>query len=242
MDNRTPVVGVFDDVLYLEDTYKLLSGNENPEDSVQLVNAYIDRWIRDMVVLNKARKQLEDKGSIDELVESYRNSLILHNYEEQIVTSMLDTVVDKESIESHFNKHKKDFLLNNDVFEISAIISGTELKDQELLVEFKDESDTVSSRWFYRYDFVEESKLKLILDLTDGNVGLNQIFTRKLNNGDNLYLYTHNRVESGEVAPLKFVEKQIQKLILHKRKIALLARIKDQQYREAIKKKLVKYY
>lgn len=239
---KTPIVGVFSDILFLEDTQKILSGNEDLQDSAQLVNAYIDRWVREKVMLNEARRQLKDEETLAELVESYKNSLILHNYEEQVVAAMLDTLVGRDSIESYFLRHEKDFILNNDIYEVSAIISKQKLSPESLVANFEKEQDTASSQWYYCHDFIEASQLKLIFERTEDNLPLNKVMEKNLNHSDNLYLYIHRKVEQGNVAPLAFVEKQVRKLILHKRKIKLLEKTKDQHYREAMKKKEVRFY
>jgi len=60
-------------------------------------------------------------------------------------------------------------------------------------------------------------------------------------NGVEWRLLLLEEVPEGEIAPLLFVRDEIEKLILHRRKIKLLQKIKEDNYQKALKKNRIKY-
>ena len=54
-----------------------------PKDSLAIIQAYIERWTRDTLLLNEAEQNIPSDLNIDKLVRDYRASLIRHNYEKR---------------------------------------------------------------------------------------------------------------------------------------------------------------
>jgi len=85
------------------------------EDSALIINAFIEHWARDAVVLKEAERNLPKDLDIEKLVEDYRASLLRDNFERMLIASELDTFVPREQIESYYGNAKGDYLLKTDL-------------------------------------------------------------------------------------------------------------------------------
>ena len=62
VDKEKPLLRVFDNYLYPSDIEGLVKGNISEEDSIAIVDNYINQWIQQMVVLDKAKNIKELHG------------------------------------------------------------------------------------------------------------------------------------------------------------------------------------
>ena len=114
------VAQVYDYTLYQSDLEGLVPDGISSEDSMSIVDNYVDQWIRQMVILAKAEKNVKD--DLSKQLNEYRNSLLTYAYEQQMVDQMLDTNISEEQIQEYYNEHSGDFLLK------SAIVKAVYVK------------------------------------------------------------------------------------------------------------------
>ena len=77
----------------------------------------MEKWLRENVFISEAEKQLPKNIDLDQLIEDYRSSLMLYNYKQKIIESELDTNVSEPQLESYYQEHKSDFLLNESLIK-----------------------------------------------------------------------------------------------------------------------------
>ena len=241
------LVQVYDEFLYEKDIKNLLSGEETPEDSALIINAYIERWLRNQVMLYEAARQIEDMKSIDDLVEDYKNSLILYDYEEQLTTARLDTVVRENEIKEYYIEHQKDFVLNQNIVGLMWW-QDVQVNDENLDIEalrdslrngslsFKPVADSLGQMDYFSY----RDLTRKFPELDPANLP-GQPFSIS-RNGTGWTVVLLEKVAEGATAPLPFVRDEIEKLILHRRKIKLLQKIKEDNYQRALKRNQIKYF
>lgn len=244
-DKGMALVQAYDNVLFEKDIEDLLSGEESSEDSALIINAYIERWLRNQVMLYEAKEQIEDMERIDEMVEDYRRSLILYDYEEQLTTAMLDTIVPNQEVINYYEENQEDFILNQRVVGLMWWKEG-EIKETGIDIEvFRDslrnialvlpEQDSLVQLNYFSYrDILRKFSGVNPNELPESIFSINH-------NGVKWRLLLLEEVREGEIAPLLFVRDEIEKLILHRRKIKLLQKIKEDNYQNALNKNRIKY-
>jgi len=81
--------------LFKEDLKNVLPQNISKEDSTVLMNSFINDWAIKQLLLNKAENNnsLKDINEIKDLVNDYRESLLINNYKEMLIKQQLDTVI-----------------------------------------------------------------------------------------------------------------------------------------------------
>jgi hypothetical protein len=107
------VARVNDDFLYLKDIDStLFISSVSHEDSARILNIFIDHWIQQRLLIKEAEKYTVDNDKINRLVDEYRKSLILQQYENALVKSKLDSAVTQKDIQSYYASHKNEYTLN----------------------------------------------------------------------------------------------------------------------------------
>lgn len=248
-----PIAKVNDLYLYPSDLNGL-SANTDKQDSIKLVQMFVTDWIKRNLLLEKAKQSSSSKmKEIDEKVESYKQSLILYNYENDLLAQMQDTMIDIAAKEQYYNNFQNNFILDEDVYQFQFIVlPGTTAQIEDWMKEFgssKDEdrvnlnskvkiaaikSETSLKKWFSREDISKQ--LSLSADFftklkANGSV-------QKLDNNSQIILYKLNAVKpAGEVAPFDRVDKTINQILLNKKKTELLNKIYNEIYDAGIQSK-----
>ena len=81
--------------LYLSDFQETNYSFKTNEDSLLVINSYINKWALRQILLRQSQINLPEEklNKIDDLVESYKFDLITNNYTEFLVSSKLDTII-----------------------------------------------------------------------------------------------------------------------------------------------------
>ena len=112
-DNREAVARVNNTYLYKDDISKLISAEVSPQDSTLIINNYINSWVKQQLLLEKAEINLEDKKfQFEDLVKKYREDLYINSYKEAAVSEYLDTNLTEADIQKFYDESGKDFKLN----------------------------------------------------------------------------------------------------------------------------------
>lgn len=239
-----------DKELYQSDLDEMIGVTISGNDSIVMARNYIQNWARTQLVLEKATFNLtEDQLEIDQLVEAYRNSLIRQQYEQDLIRQKLDTTIYKNQLEEFYETHKFDLKLDRDLLQVLYVKINKlapridELK--ELCVsdteESKRELDDYAFRFAKRYYNSETEWLsfdELYDELPLDSIPKAEQFENNfLELEDSLYFYflRLKKIHIKEAkAPIKYLEPQIRKMILLKRKQELIRDMENSLFDDAI--------
>lgn len=248
-----PIARVNDLYLYPSDINGL-SLNADKSDSAKLVQMFVTDWIKRNLLLEKAKESLPNSmKEIDEKVENYRQSLILYNYESELLSEMQDTSIENSLKQKYYQDFQNNFVLDEDVFQFQYIalplntaqledwievFSSTKPEDKVLLNSKVKigamKAELSSSKWFTRDEL--NKQIELPLDFftklkVNGNV-------LKLENSTQVILYRLNAVKPmGDIAPFDRVEKSINQILLNKKRTELLNKMYQEIYQKGIQSK-----
>lgn len=259
MDQKNDVLlaQVFKKKLFASEIADMVPQSSSKEDSALIVNAFIDKWVKDNVLMNEAEKNIPNNLNIDELVRDYRASLVKHNYEKMIVELQLDSVITQEELNQYYEKNREHYKLESDIIrchfiKIPLIAEGLdELKSlwetntedsHKTLIEYCQSNAEVfmldDSTW-YKLEDISFQLPKGILSSSN----VKQIGT--IGRQDENFQYYFRLLEhfpKNEYAPLGYIREQANKVILHQRKIKLLEEQKEQMYQRELRRNNVKIH
>jgi hypothetical protein len=256
-DTEVILAEVYDQKLKLTDITPLLINTTSAEDSASQVRNYVETWVREALLLHEAEQNLPVDVNVNKLVQDYRESLLISNYENVLVNTLLDTVVTESELRSYYEKNKNQYQLEAPILRCHYIklrksapektlfqkLWQSELPDdQTALVIYcqKYASDYLlqDSTW-YRQPEIE--RLLPLGVLAKQNLSPGRVL--KFTDSEYEYhLRIMQRYQSREIAPLSYVGEQARRYILHKRKIELLEKIKADIYTREIDGGNVKIY
>ncbi len=226
-------------------------------DSALIINAFVQRWIRETLMLSEAERSLPKDMNLDKLVRDYRASLIKNNYEQVLVEQLLDSLIAEEELNNFYERNKDQYQLETSILRCFFIklprnVSGLDslgrwwgLANERTLARMEKfcQENAVAfnlkpGTWHRIDDIAAELPSGT---LTTENVGARREFTL----GDGSYIYYFRLLEiknSREIAPLEFIEDQARKYILHQRKIKLLEQKREDLYQLALRKKDIQFF
>lgn len=231
------------------DLTNMAASAATPEDSALMANAYVERWVREQVMMHQAEKNIPKDLNIDELVRDYRASLIRYHYEKLIVEVELDSIVTQQEILANYQGKEDEFRLKEKYFKYNFIALPADDANMPKVEEWwSDHQD--SSQWqllmnycaeaanFFalgKEDWISESELKGLLPEKMQTRQLRAGRTmRETVDGIRYFLKILENRDQGTISPLTIVEDQIKRVILHRRKIDLLeSKIEETYERES---------
>lgn len=240
-------------MLYQKQIEDLVSEGTSSTDSVTIVNGFIQNWIRENLMILEAESKVAADININQLVEDYRSSLLVYNFEKKLVEERLDTVVSESERREFYEMHRNNYQLSHPLFKC---IAGQFNKKNKLL---KNIYNTFEKADLYTLQtVVQESAVKFH---TDTSVYLTkedlqswipqELFKNSLNTPktikytDEDYEYFVKMVEfydENTIPPFNFLESKISKTILSERKNALLREFRQQLYLQGISDKKFEIY
>ena len=255
-----PVARVNDSYLYKEDLKNVVPKEASKEDSTLMVNAYIDRWARQLLLMEGAMVNLsEDKqNEFSKLVEQYKNDLYTKAYLEGLVKKNMDTIVQQEEAELFYEANKESFKLNDDLIQFRYLslplnpINLDTIKTRFKRFKAKDKAYLVSiSVQFISYSLNDSIWIKLnrvvekipIINSSNKNQLLKKTNFLQLKDSLNLYLMQVNDVRlQNDYAPLDYVNTSIKKIVINKRKLELIKQLENDITKDAIKNNKFQIY
>ena len=86
------VAKVGDKLLLRKELAAVLPRGITKPDSINQSKFYIQRWVRQELMLKQAEENLtEDQKDVQRELDEYRTSLIIHRYQQQLINQKLDT-------------------------------------------------------------------------------------------------------------------------------------------------------
>ncbi|MFK8006219.1 MAG: hypothetical protein AB8H03_07605 [Saprospiraceae bacterium] len=244
---------VFSKKLFLSELEGMVPGGATPEDSTKIINAEVERWTRETLLMLEAEKNIPADLNIDELVRDYRMSLIRHNYEQFLVETQLDSIISNQEISAYYEKNKEQYQLQSSILRcflikvpksspnLDQLRSWWQSSNNEDTNKMKDYATQNASFYMLEKDtWYQQSDLRAQLPQ-----GTNLNPNQDLNQSDENHFYflkVFEKKSRKQLAPLGYIEDQIKKVILHKRKMVLLDQRKEELYDRETSKKNVKIF
>ncbi|MGK0389452.1 MAG: hypothetical protein ACI94Y_002192 [Maribacter sp.] len=246
---------VYNKPLYLSEMDGMIPSFNTPDDSTLIVNAFVDRWVRDNLMLYEAERNVPKDLNIDELVRDYRASLIIHNYEKKIAESGLDSIISDDEVMEYYNSYKTHFESDNSAKRCKFMKlpkkaenmkkaekwwTSDDEKDLDALANYCKENAVIyqleDSIWITNEELEKEFPKSVLSSLKKGK-------NLEKTEGDfKYYIQVLETQSKNSEPPLGYVRNRATNFILHNRKLEIVEKKKEELYQKAERKGHVKYY
>ncbi len=249
------VVGKY---LYFNDIKHIFPKGCTREDSLSLAKLYINNWIETQLLLKKAELNLSDEQlNISDEIETYRTSLLIYKYEDQLLQDKLDTVVSNTELQSYYEANTPNFLLDEYVVKATFIKIPTNaprindvkrwyMSDQEKDIQ---ELTQYCNRYASKYNYSNDDWVRWIEienELPQKEAAAKQITQyNRIEQQDNGSIYLVRIKEKrapGEVTPLEIIKDRVKNIIINKRKLKFISELEKNIYNDALVKKQFEIY
>jgi len=259
-DDRIKVARVNDSYLYFDDIKDLVSKDATKEDSILVVQNFINRWATQQLFVDGAMLNLSEsqQESFNKLITQYKNDLYTKAYIEALVKRTIDTTVTDDEAKEFYEANKEIFKLNEELIKFRYVhvvenmidFKSIEQKFKRFNPTDQKELDSISVQ-FKSYSLNDTIWIKVsqvidkipIMTTENKNELLKKSNFVQLKDSLGVYLMQINEVLlRSETAPLEYVKPTIEQIVINKRKLELIKELEKDITKDAIKNKQFEIY
>ena len=250
---------VGDYYLYENDLKGALPQNITAKDSLTVAKNFINTWVREKLLLVQAEKNLTpEQMNFDKQIETYRNSLIIYQYEALLISQQIDNDVTESEIEDYYEKNKDNFKLRQSITKADYVIidvNSPHIKKiktffQSNNLNLVDSLETYCELYADRYlinqdQWMPFNDLLSIIPIQTFNQESfmqNNRFVEISDETKHYFVKFLNYSIKDEISPLTFERENIRNIILNKRKIELINKMHNQLFEDALNSDIVEIY
>jgi len=258
-NQEEPVARVFEQYLYLSDISDAIPVGTSIQDSIILAKRYIDTWVKDQLMMNRAEQALtEEQKDFKKQIAEYHRSLLIFSYRQKLLQQKLDTIVPESEIQSYYQENTNNFLLGQDVIKGTFIkvpnnapridqlrgwsrSNGEEDLNQieKYCISYAEKYSDFNDTWVY----FSSIKVQLPMQISQPSRYLR--YNRNIETSDSqfrYFLHVTDHLPESEVAPIEMVLDDITNIILNKRKIEFFQDLEHMVYNDAVNRNQFEIY
>ena len=228
------------------------------EDSIFAAEHYIRSWIKENLLYDIALKNINDKENVERLVENYRKSLVIYQYEEQLINERLTKEIDEQSLYDYYNLNKDKLNLEKPLVKglfLKVPVNAPQLN--EIRVWYKSQAP-VSRENLEKYSLNNmENFIYSVDNWMDFNDLMDNFPIELLNREDQTvrkktiekqdegYFYFLNITDCllpGDNAPYEYAKSTIQEILINQRKIDFLKKAEEDLYQRALSRGEIQFF
>ncbi len=245
--NEEYVAKVDGNTFLLKDLKSQLPAGMTKPDSLARVNDILTRWVKKELLLKMAEENLEEnQKDLSREIDDYRNSILIHRYQQQLLNQKLDTVLTDADIRHYFDIHPEKFRLDINIVKAVYVEIPKNVARADQIKRWMSENSARSMSELESYSFQYATKYDHFNnDWVDFNTILARIpgvteqpdellksskFHQFSNLNNYYFILINDYILAGEKAPYDFVKDRIESLILNSRKMEFLQDLEKNIY------------
>lgn len=235
----------------------VLTAGMTSEDSLRVAEHYIQQWAIDMIEYDIAKDKVSKE--IERLVEDYRRSLYIHEYEKRLIAQRMPQEVEDTLVQEFYLEHISHFILPETIVKgiLLVVPNGAPDMDQlrkRIVEPTSEENIEWIEKFAYKYAtgyelFLEQWQttsqviLRMPFEQDNLNTRLKQKRQVEMQDSINTYLLqVTDMYQKGQNMPIDYARPEIEKVILRQRQVDFLLQEKQGLYNKAFKEGKVKRY
>ncbi|WP_026210853.1 hypothetical protein [Flexithrix dorotheae] len=253
LEEETAVARVGDKYLYKNELTGLVSNRSSSADSANIVERYVDTWIKKQLLLKSAEENMDlNEEELLKKIQDYRYQLIVYEYEKEYIKKHLDTTISETQIQEYYEGNVDNFQLKQNIVKgLFLKVPNEAPKIDDLKSWFNsNKPQDVEKITSYAYSFGDSYLLddSVWIDFDEFlyNTPFNDEITNPiqvlkkgkfLQTSDSLYKYfikINDFKIIDEPSPLEFVRDQVKNILLNKRIVDLKKKQEDEIYDKAL--------
>lgn len=255
---RTPILEVEGRFLYLDQVLDIIPTDISKEDSTQIAESYIRKWVTDVLLYENAKRNITNKNEIDLLIEDYRKSLTIQQYQQKLIEQRVSKEPTEAEMTDFYENFKDEFVLRENIIKgmllivpdnapkLANVRNWVQSGDTKALENIEKYSvqnaisfDYFGDKWM---DFSEILK-KIPMQVEDpASFVANHRFFEKSDSTKHYFLRIMAYKRTGETEPFEMAKSKISNLILNKNKAEFISNFEDEIYKDAIENENVTYF
>ncbi len=255
---RTAILEVEGRFLYKDEIDNVIPPNSAILDSADIADRYIKKWITEVLMYENAKRNIGNLKDIDKLVEEYRKSLVIHEYEQALVSERIESTISEQETKEFYDKYKSQFSLEDNLIQGMLLIvpagapqidevkgwvrdGGTQSLEK---IEKYSLQNAISFDYFAdKWTPFSEIMKKAPFQVDDSrSFVLNNRFSEQADSTRHYFLRIYKAIPMGDTEPYEFAKDRIATTILNKKKSDFIITFEKNVYDDAIKNGNVNFF
>lgn len=227
------------------------------EDSARVAEQYIYQWAINLLEYDVAKDKLNK--DIERIVEDYRRSLYIHEYEQYLIAQRMPKEVEDTIIKEFYDLHSHHFVLREAIVKGVLLVVPNGAPNMDLLrknIQHPEEEENIEwiEKFAYQYAagyelFLDDWKtvsqiiLRMPFEKDDLNKQLKATPQIELQDSINTYLLqVTDLYQANQPMPIEYARPEIEKIMLAQRQVNFIQQERIGLYEKAIKEGILKRY
>lgn len=256
--DREPLIEVAGKFLYLDQIQDIMPPNVSAKDSAEIAENYIRKWVTDILLYENAKRNITNKDEIDALLEDYKKSLTIHQYQQKLIEQNLPKEPTEDEIKSFYDQYQDQLILKYSIIKgillivpenapkianLRSWVQSGNSKSLENIEKYSIQNaisyDYFGDKWIP----LSEVLKKIPTQVEDVNSFLSgRSFVELSDSTRHYFLKISSYKTSGQVEPYEMAKPKIANIILNKLKTEYISNFESEIYSDAIKNGDVTYF
>ena len=240
-----------------QEQINILTTGLTPQDSINVTKQYIQQWATSLIEYDIAKDQINK--NIEQLVEDYRRSLYLHEYETKLISQRMPRNVEDTLVQTFYNTHRHQLILTETIIQGLLLVvpnqapQFNELKKRIQQPELEENIEWIE-KFAYQYAtgyelFTDEwkttSDIIVLMPLEQDNLDKQLKNKRQIEIQDSINTYLLQVTDlhmKGDEKPITYARKEIEEILLRQRQVEFIQQERNKLYNKAIETGKLKLY
>ena len=244
--------------LYADEVQKIIPPNMNDSDSTAIANSYIRKWVTDVLMYENAKRNITNKDEIDELVESYRKSLTIHQYQQKMIEQRLPKEPTEEDMKAFYTQYRDQLVLKEGIIKGLLLIIPQKAPKMSIVRSWVQSANSKSLESIEKYSLqnaisydyfgdkwvpFSEILKRMPLKIEDPSRYLSSNrFVETSDSTEHFFLRIESFKLSGQVEPYEMAKDRISNILINKQKADFISKFEKEIYNDAVSNETVTFF
>jgi hypothetical protein len=244
--------------LYADEVQKIIPPNMNDSDSTAIANSYVRKWVTDVLMYENAKRNITNKDEIDELVESYRKSLTIHQYQQKMIEQRLPKEPTEEDMKAFYTQYSDQLILKEGIIKgllliipqkapklsiVRSWVQSANSKSLESIEKYSLQNaisyDYFGNKWVPFSEILKRMPLKI--EDPSRYLSSNR-FVETSDSTEHFFLRIESFKLSGQVEPYEMAKDRISNILINKQKADFISKFEKEIYNDAVSNETITFF
>lgn len=235
--------------LYEDEVKSVLHPDMSYEDSIKSIENYIRNWAVDELLYQKAEETITETEEVDLLVEKYRKSLMIYEYQQQLIREKLSNPIKESDLMDFYNNNAELYSAHETLFNgifITVPVKSQAKTEINSLLKFADINisaiEPIATKYSLKVKYFDSewTPIAAVQRLGMSDISRTHSFEDRNHfestDEENLYiLIVQDHIKVGDRQPFIYVKERIENMMIEQKKANFLRKLADDAYNEAIR-------
>ena len=254
---KSGTIAEYNGKIITQEQIEKLTAGLAPQDSARIAQQYIRQWATNLIEYDEAKDQTNKH--IEQLVDDYRRSLYLHEYETKLIAQRMPRIIEDTLIQTFYQTHQQHLVLSETILQgLLLVVPNQAPKLDELRKKIQHPEIEENIEWLekfaYQYavgyelftdDWKTISELFVLMPLEQNNLDKQLKNKRQIEVQDSINTYLLQVTDlymKGDEKPITYARKEIEEILLRQRQVEFLQQERNKLYENAIVTGKLKLY